>query len=58
MYYNPPALKHLVFFIMGEYRHELYFIRGVATIFQRGVTLYQTEGTHQIFISIPTPCFT
>ena len=36
MYYNPPALKHLVFFIMGVYRHELYFIRGVATIFQRG----------------------
>ena len=30
MYYSTLALKHHgFFFIMGEYRHELYFIRGV-----------------------------
>ena len=55
MYCSTLALKHLGFFIMGEYRHELYFIRGVEG---GGVTLCQTEGTFLIVISIPTPCFT
>ena len=33
-------------------------LKGVARIFQRGVTLCQSEGTYQIVMSTTTPCFT
>ena len=32
--------------------------KGIARIFQMGVTLCHTKGTHQIDMSTSTPCFT
>jgi len=34
---------------------KLLGIKGIARIFQRGVTLCQSEGTHQIIISFSSP---
>ena len=57
MYYNPPALKHLVFSSWENIDMTVFYQRR-SHDFSKGVTLHQTEGTHQIFVSIPTPCFT
>jgi len=38
-------------------RRIIYAYIALARIFQRGVTLCQSEGTHQIVMSTSTPCF-